>query len=201
MSNSNNEFTIKDSGARVNIGGGVRDTEENKVDYTLVRDGVMYRRYAEHLTRGARKYAARNWLKFFATRESALAAFQRAGRSLLRHTEDYLAGIRHEDHAAAVIFNLDVRETALRKYPDLSDAEEIPCPDCDAPEDRIKSPKAFVYVFDGDEYEAIPGEIRAPIKGEVYLMLRPDGRNGSPWKAQVDSPQDWCRQILRKVNQ
>lgn len=114
-----NNFEIKDSGARANIGEGVRDVENGKLDYTLVLDGVMYERWAAHLTKGAKKYAARNWLKFFGTRESALAAYERAGRSLMRHQKDYMAGLLDEDHAAAMVFNINVRETALSRYPDL----------------------------------------------------------------------------------
>ena len=115
----NDNFEVKDSGARATLGGGVRDTEEGKTDYTLILDGAMYDRWAEHLTKGAKKYAARNWLKFFETRESARAAYDRAGRSLARHYKDYMRGIRDEDHASGVYFNIDVRETALKIYPDL----------------------------------------------------------------------------------
>lgn len=121
MATSPIEFVIKDSGARAAIGGGVRDTEEGKTDYTLILDGIMYDRWAEHMTKGARKYAARNWLGFFKTRAGALAAYERAGRSLARHYKDYMRGVKDEDHAAAVFFNIDVRETALDIYPDLLD--------------------------------------------------------------------------------
>jgi len=112
-------FEIKDSGKRQDIGSGVRDTEDGKLDYTLVLDGVMYERWAAHLTKGAKKYAARNWLKFFETRDSARAAYDRAGRSLMRHQKDYMDGKTDEDHASAMLFNINVRETALRFYPDL----------------------------------------------------------------------------------
>ena len=124
-----NNFEIKDSGTRAQLGGGVRDTEDGKLDYTLVLDGVMYERLAAHLTKGAKKYAARNWLKFFETRDSARAAYDRAGRSLMRHQKDYMAGLVDEDHAAAQVFNLNVRETALKFYPDLlSPTPETPGP-------------------------------------------------------------------------
>jgi hypothetical protein len=198
-------FTIKDSGARAELGGGVRDTEQNKIDYTLVRDGVMYQRYAEHLTKGARKYAARNWLKFFATRESALAAYQRAGRSLLRHVEDYIKGIRDEDHAAAVIFNLDVREKGLSIYPDLNDWEEIPkecCVKSNPPTlDGVyfNSPKR--YSFEGCRYEAT-GEFRAPKRGEMILVRHSEDSDWVPWRARanyVDDDDTMKRVILRKV--
>ena len=103
------EFVTKDSGQRAEFkGGGVRDVEDGKVDYTLAYDGPMFDRYAEHMTRGARKYEARNWMKF--TDGAALA---RAYRSLGRHYRQYIRGDRDEDHAAAIIFNLNVIERIL----------------------------------------------------------------------------------------
>ena len=100
------EFTIKDSGERAEFeGGGHRDTEEGKLDYTLAFDGPMFERYAAHMTAGARKYEARNWMKF-----TDQAAKDRATRSLARHFMQYMRGDQDEDHAAAIIFNLNVIE-------------------------------------------------------------------------------------------
>jgi dATP/dGTP diphosphohydrolase len=100
-------FTVKDSGARQNLGGGVRDTEEGKTDYTLILDGPMYTRWAEHLTKGAKKYAARNWMGF---KSDPVKATERAKRSLMRHLVQYMNGETDEDHAAAIFFNLNVIE-------------------------------------------------------------------------------------------
>lgn len=90
----------------------VRDTEEGKIDYSLVLDGPMFKRWAAHLTKGAQKYAPRNWMK--ATGEPE---FDRFKRSFLRHAIAYLDGERDEDHAAAIIFNVNgmeyVREQQL----------------------------------------------------------------------------------------
>lgn len=98
---------IKDSGARTELGGGVRDTEEGKCDYTLILDGPMYDRWAEHLTKGAKKYAARNWMKFKDDPEKAL---ERCKRSAMRHFRQWMRGDVDEDHAAAVMFNINAVE-------------------------------------------------------------------------------------------
>ena len=58
------DFVVKDSGKRQEFNGGmVRDTTEGKTDYSLVLDGPMFDRWAIHLTKGAVKYAKRNWMK------------------------------------------------------------------------------------------------------------------------------------------
>lgn len=101
-----NDFQVKDSGARREYDSGMRrDTEDGKVNYLLVRDGPMYERWAEHMTKGAVKYGEANWTKA-ATREE-LDRFQ---RSAIRHMEQWLAGDRSEDHGAAVYFNINAAE-------------------------------------------------------------------------------------------
>jgi hypothetical protein len=100
------EFVTRDSGERKQFaGGGQRDTETGKIDYTLGLDGPMFKRYCALMTRGAQKYEARNWMKF--KDEETL---ERAKRSLARHFMQYIAGELDEDHAAAIIFNLNVIE-------------------------------------------------------------------------------------------
>jgi hypothetical protein len=99
-------FTVKDSGARESFDSGmVRDTEDGKADYTLIRRGPMYKRWAEHMTAGAVKYGRHNW-----TNADSEAEFQRFQRSAARHFEQWLDGERDEDHAAAVMFNLNAAE-------------------------------------------------------------------------------------------
>jgi hypothetical protein len=154
-------FEVKDSGARAQLGGGVRDTEDGKLDYTLVLDGVMYERWAAHLTKGAKKYAARNWLKFFKTRDSARAAYDRAGRSLMRHQKDYMGGLVDEDHAAAIIFNVNVRETALSLYPDLLTSPE--------PTDLT------IFTDHAGKKYTLTGETRVPKRGEYFIMAKETG--------------------------
>lgn len=99
-------YEVKDSGERHEFeGGGQRDTEEGKIDYTLCLDGPMFERDAIHLTKGAKKYEARNWMKF-----SDEAALERAKRSAVRHMVQWLRGDVDEDHAAAVRFNINAAE-------------------------------------------------------------------------------------------
>jgi hypothetical protein len=103
------EFGIKDSGERKQFESGmVRDTEDAKVDYTLALDGPMFERYAAHLTKGAKKYDARNWMK-----ASGEAELERFKRSALRHLLQWFRGDRDEDHAAAVWFNVNGAEYVL----------------------------------------------------------------------------------------
>jgi hypothetical protein len=104
-------FEIKDSGERQAFAGGmVRDTSEGKTDFTSVRFGPMYRRWAEHTTKGRAKYpdpapGTPNW-----TLAEGVAEFLRARESLLRHMEAYLAGELDEDHAAGIFFNVNLME-------------------------------------------------------------------------------------------
>jgi hypothetical protein len=82
-----------------------RDTEDGKPDYTLIRKGPLFKRWAEHMTKGAVKYGRHNWTLACSDEE-----YERFGRSAARHFEQWLAGERDEDHAAAVIFNLNAAE-------------------------------------------------------------------------------------------
>lgn len=110
------EFTIRDSGARQEFAGGmVRDTTEGKTNYLSVRFGPMLRRWATHLTAGRAKYpdpepGVPNW-----TLAEGVAEFLRAKESAARHFEQWLAGDRDEDHAAAVFFNINLAEYVLER--------------------------------------------------------------------------------------
>ena len=96
-------FKIKDSGEReVSASGMQRDTTKGKTDYTLVLDGPMFDRLADHLTKGALKYDKRNWMK--ATGQEELERFR---ESALRHFLQWFRGETDEDHAAAVFFNIN----------------------------------------------------------------------------------------------
>jgi hypothetical protein len=105
----------------------VRDTEDGKTDYTLILDGPMFDRWAEHMTKGAKKYARRNWMQ--ATGEAELERFE---RSALRHFLQWLRGDRDEDHAAAVIFNINgaeyVRERSMDDIVLQPEGEVLPEP-------------------------------------------------------------------------
>ena len=102
MTNKHN-FTIKDSGKRESFESGmVRDVAEDKIDFTLALDGPMFKRLAIHLTKGAKKYSKRNWMKAAGTAE-----LERFKESAVRHFFQWLAGDTDEDHAAAVLFNIN----------------------------------------------------------------------------------------------
>lgn len=101
-----NEFDVKDSGKRQEFTSGmVRDVTDGKTFWSLVYDGPMLKRWATHLTKGAVKYAKRNWMK--ATGEEEL---ERAKDSAARHFAQWMAGETDEDHAAAVFFNINLAE-------------------------------------------------------------------------------------------
>ncbi len=93
---------IKDSGERVQMAGMVRDTSKDKTRFDLVFDGPMFKRWAEHLTLGAKKYTARNWMGAKSQEE-----LERFRESAVRHFMQWLAGETDEDHAAAVFFNIN----------------------------------------------------------------------------------------------
>lgn len=96
-------FTIKDSGEREDFPSGMRrDTEDGKPDYTLIFDGPLVDRYAEHMTKGALKYGARNWQNACSREE-----LERFRRSAARHFRQWLRGDTDEDHLAATVFNLN----------------------------------------------------------------------------------------------
>ena len=100
------EFEVKDSGTREEFEGGmVRDTTAGKVDPTLVLDGPMLERWAEHLSKGAVKYSKRNWMLAKGDTE-----YERFQESAFRHFLQWMRGDRDEDHAAAVFFNINGAE-------------------------------------------------------------------------------------------
>jgi len=99
-------FTIKDSGQReVYTSGMERDTAIGKNNPSLIYDGPMFERWAEHLTKGAKKYSKRNWMKAQDYEE-----LERFRESAFRHFIQWWRGDRDEDHAAAVFFNLNGAE-------------------------------------------------------------------------------------------
>ena len=100
------EFIVRDSGNRQEFESGMqRDTTDDKIDYLLVRDGPMFKRWAKHLTLGAKKYNKRNWMKAAGAEEYA-----RFRESAARHFEAWLNGEVDEDHAAACYFNISGAE-------------------------------------------------------------------------------------------
>lgn len=105
------EFAINDSGKRREFESGMmRDTAEGKTNFLSVRFGPMFRRWATHLTLGREKYpdpqpGVPNW-----TLAEGVDEWVRFRESAARHLEAWLEGERDEDHAAAVMFNLNGAE-------------------------------------------------------------------------------------------
>ena len=97
---------IQDSGERQSFDSGMqRDTNKGKVLWHLIMDGPLIPRYAEHLTKGAEKYEARNWLKADSPEEA-----ERFRESAFRHFMLWYQGHTDEDHAAGVVFNMNGAE-------------------------------------------------------------------------------------------
>lgn len=97
------EFVIKDSGERKEFASGmVRDIADDKINWSLVADGPLLKRFALHLTNGAKKYAVRNWMK-----AEGLAEYARFKESAFRHFMQWYLGDIDEDHAAATVFNIN----------------------------------------------------------------------------------------------
>jgi hypothetical protein len=105
------KFVVKDSGKREEFKGGmVRDTADNKTDYSLPLNGPMFERWATHLTKGATKYpdtkpGSPNWM--LASGEEEYVRFR---KSAVRHFIQWYSGQTDEDHAAAVLFNINGAE-------------------------------------------------------------------------------------------
>jgi hypothetical protein len=123
-------FEVKDSGVRhIFESGMVRDVTDDKTDYTLVLDGPMFDRWAEHMTAGAKKYDARNWMK-----AQGEAEYERFQQSALRHFLQWFRGEQDEDHAAAVFFNINgaeyVRDDA-KAWADVMEPDVHGCDGCE----------------------------------------------------------------------
>ena len=100
------DYEIKDSGEREEFASGmVRDVETDKTDYTYVTKGPMLRRWARHLMKGALKYERDNWMQ-----AQDITERQRFERSAFRHMLQWLDGETDEDHAAAIMFNVNGAE-------------------------------------------------------------------------------------------
>lgn len=88
---------MNDSGKRQEfVSGAVRDAAEDKPMLELISP-FAEERLGAWLTKGARKYAARNWEKGI--------PFQRTTASLKRHINKFQQGDKSEDHLAAIMCN------------------------------------------------------------------------------------------------
>lgn len=105
------QFITKDSGKRIDYPSGMRrDTQENKPDFYLCLTDQPYEeqlltRWAALMARGAEKYGRRNWQ--LASSEEELERFK---SSAIRHLMQWITGNEDEDHAAAVLFNINAAE-------------------------------------------------------------------------------------------
>ena len=110
------DFAIKDSGKREEFASGmVRDTQEGKIDYWRVLIGPVFKRLAEHVTKGAVKYpdvapGVPNW-----TLAAGQEEMQRFKASAFRHFIQWYNGEKDEDHFAATVFNLNGYEYVKAK--------------------------------------------------------------------------------------
>lgn len=114
---------VKDSGARESYTSGmVRDTQEGKPMFGLImREGIPFEkqmlvRWAALMTAGAKKYGLRNWEKADSDEE-----MNRFKESAFRHFMQWFAGHEDEDHAAAVMFNINAYESTkvvIRQTPE-----------------------------------------------------------------------------------
>ena len=113
MIRGDGEFVTKDSGKRKQFKEGmVRDISEDKTRYDLVYM-PMLKRWADLMSRGAKKYGERNWE--LAESQEALNRFR---ESALRHMFQWFNGDIDEDHASAVFFNISGAEMVLKKLND-----------------------------------------------------------------------------------
>lgn len=123
-----NEFVIKDGGKRTEFASGmVRDTAEGKIDWELVFNGPMLERWAIHLTKGNAKYpdpepGKANWQRAAGIEEQV-----RFRKAAARHFAQWMRGDLDEDHAAAVIFNLNGYEFVKAMGKNAAPASQ-PCP-------------------------------------------------------------------------
>jgi hypothetical protein len=113
-------FAVKDSGQRKQFESGmVRDVDEGKIFWSLVASGPMLRRWAEHLTSGAKKYERDNWMLAAGNEEQT-----RFRESAFRHFMQWYYGDTDEDHAAAIFFNVNGVEYVKEKLNDPNGSKE-----------------------------------------------------------------------------
>ena len=103
------EYITKDSGERKEFDSGMRrDTQEGKPNFALLMakelpyKEQLITRWAELMARGAEKYGERNWEQADSTEE-----LERFKSSAFRHFMQFISGEDDEDHAAAVLFNIN----------------------------------------------------------------------------------------------
>lgn len=107
-----NRFITKDSGKRQNYNSGMRrDLQDGKPMFDLIipigqeyTDSLLYR-WAMLMERGMSKYGSRNWEK-----ASSQEEMNRFKSSAFRHFMQWISGEEDEDHASAILFNINAAE-------------------------------------------------------------------------------------------
>jgi hypothetical protein len=115
--------------------GSVRDTRDGKGRFDLIPTMPM-RRVADLYERGAIRYGDRNWQKG--------QNLMRYIDSLMRHTNNLVAGESSEDHAAAVVWNAfgymyTLGEIEAGRLP--KELDDRPPPEPQYIDARVKAPK------------------------------------------------------------
>lgn len=110
-------FVTKDSGKRQNYKSGMRrDLQKGKARFDLIipetekyEETLLYR-WAGLMERGAVKYGFRNWEK--ANSKEELDRFK---ASAIRHFMQWFSDETDEDHAVAILFNINAAEYVKNK--------------------------------------------------------------------------------------
>ena len=107
------KYITKDSGKRQSYKSGmVRDTVDGKPRYDLIYL-PMLTRLAELHARGVAKYGERNWEK-----ANSIEEMNRFKASAFRHFISWLENEEDEDHASAILFNINAYEATKDKIND-----------------------------------------------------------------------------------
>ncbi len=150
---------LKDSGKRQDFESGcVRDTVEDKSRPDLISP-YFNMRVGDHLDKGARKYAERNWEKGM--------PISRCIASLERHLNQYKMGLTDEDHLAAIGCNI----MFIIHYEEMVKRGLMPAKLSDMP---------FYELEPDDENENARGAVAVGLKSPDY------SRAGRPWSAHED---------------
>jgi hypothetical protein len=111
------KFITKDSGKRAKFNSGMqRDIQDDKPRFDLIipkeqkYENTLLYRWAMLMNRGAKKYNERNWEK--ANGEEEMNRFK---ASAIRHFFQWMSGEEDEDHAVAVLFNINGYEYVKEK--------------------------------------------------------------------------------------
>lgn len=103
------KYHINDSGERMEFSTGMVRDSADKIRYDLIYM-PMLKRWADHMTKGAKKYKPRNW-----ELASTPAELDRFLSSAFRHFVQWFNGEEDEDHASACWFNICGAEMVKEK--------------------------------------------------------------------------------------